>query len=252
MNGAISSDVEASGNDATKTQMVIDNQSAKIEGYAREFAENSLSPIIWIIIKMLERHKDDYSVKRMVDMVTPGVPMLIAQEGVMNIISKSDLTAKVGLGHMNQQQKMQGIAAIKQEQLSLETAGIMIDPKYKVAVAQEMAKAVGYENYNSFLPSEEELAQQNQVMQAVIQQATEQGIQLGQQQAMQQSQNQLNMAKVAEIQAKIDKMRADISSMQSEDEIKQAELLIEMLNQQLEHTLAMNSNVENRNVAVLL
>ena len=128
----------------------------------------------------------------------------------------------------------------------------MIDPKYKVAVAREMAKAVGYENYDSFLPSEEELAQQNQVMQAVIQQATEQGILQGQQQAMQQSQNQLNMAKVAEIQAKIEKMRADIVSMQSEDEIKQAELQIDMLNQQLEQTLAMNSAVENRNVAVLL
>ena len=40
VSGQISADVEKSGNDAAKTAMVIDNASAKIEGYCREFAEN--------------------------------------------------------------------------------------------------------------------------------------------------------------------------------------------------------------------
>ena len=65
VSGQISTDVEKSGNDATKTSMVLDNASAKIEGYAREFAENTLRDVVWQILRLLVVHSNDDSVKQL-------------------------------------------------------------------------------------------------------------------------------------------------------------------------------------------
>ena len=45
ISGSVSSDIEKSGNDATKTQMAMDNATVKVEGYSRRFAEGALKDI---------------------------------------------------------------------------------------------------------------------------------------------------------------------------------------------------------------
>ena len=204
-NGAISSDVEKSGNDAAKTSMVIDNSSAKVEMYAREFAEVALKPVVWAIINLLAQHKDDYSVKQLVESITPGVPLLIGEQDTLNIINRSDLTAKVGLGHLNSQQKAQGISAIKQEQMMLEQSGVPIGPQHKLAVSNELAKAMGYENVQDFFPTMEEV-QQFQAMQAQAMQ---------QQQAIQAQAAQMQMAQVqADLQYKQSQTQKNMADIQ--------------------------------------
>ena len=232
LNGAISSDVEKSGNDSEKTSQVVDNSSAKVEGYAREFAEHCMRPLIWIIIKQLVEHKDDYSVKLLLERLTPGQPFMLAQSGMLNLMSMSDLTAKVGLGHMTSDQKMRGISVVKQEQMMLEQAGIVITPDKKIAVAEEIARVSGYENTQDFFPTKEEAAQNDQVIQAMVQQAQEQGMLQGQQQAMQAAEIQETMSKAQLNQAKIADMDAD---NKREDMKAQAEIYIEQTQQRPAH-----------------
>ena len=242
--GAISTDVEKSGNDAEKTAQVVDNSSAKIELFAREFAEMGLRPVIWTIVKMLADHSDDYSVKMITERLTPGMPLLIGEEGVMNLIEKSDLSAKVGLGHMTSTQKMRGIMAIKQEQMALEQTGVMIDPMKKINVSTELARSMGYENVQDFFPSPQEVQQNNAMLQQAIQQAQQQGMQMGMQQAMQQADMQEKMAKVQKIAAEIEKIRADMT-------IENREVMIKEREQALEELLSQNPNATHTVAALI-
>ena len=159
-NGQISSDVAKSGNDAAKTSMVIDNASARIERFAREFAETGLKDVIWQVTKLLLEHADDDNVLRVVEKITPGVPFLLSAEGVSEYFDKDDLTAKVGLGHQTMQQKLTGAQAIMNAHQAMEAspiAPVAIPAKNKLAAASEMAKSLGFENYNEFFPTEEEV-----------------------------------------------------------------------------------------------
>ena len=173
VSGAVSADVEKSGNDADKTAMAIDNASAKIEGYAREFAETGLKDAIWIIYNLLVDNG-----------YLPEVGM-----------SSSDLAAKVGLGHMTMAQKARNINAIQARQDLLSApveaggAGIVIQDKYKLASAAEMSKSLGYENTNDFFPPAEESDQ--------LKQAIEQARQQGMQEGMAQAQENIEMQKTA-------------------------------------------------------
>lgn len=249
ISGAISTDVEKSGNDAAKTAQVVDNASAKVQSYAREFAEMSLRPVIWSMIWMMVEHKDEVSVKKLVDEITPGVPFLLAEEGMEAALTKADLSAKVGLGHLTQEQRLSGAMALRQEQAMIKEMGILIAPEKEVAVSAEIAKAVGYENYHDFLPTSEEIAQGQQALQEAIQMAhdagLQEGIQQGMQQALEQADMQEKMAKVQEIAAKIEKLRSDISIADREVRIKEAE-------QELERMLALRTENANRSVAVLV
>ena len=250
LTGAISKDVEASGNDADKTAMVMDNSSAKVEMYAREFAEMTLRPIIWAMVWMLIEHKDDVSVKKLVDMVTPGTPFLLGEEGMESALSKSDLSAKVGLGHMTAEQRLRGAMAIKQEQAMMKQMGILIPPAKEAAVSAEIAKAVGYENYNDFFPTAEEIVQSNAWLQQALQQAQQQGAEQGMQMAMQQAQQQEVMAKIQKIQAEIQNLNAKTQSEMTDQEVERREMLVREREQALQEMLAQTA--ETKTVAALI
>ena len=250
LSGAISSDVEKSGNDSQKTAQVVDNASAKVEGYAREFAEIALRPLIWSMIWMMIEHKDDISVKKLVEEVTPGQPFFLGQEGMESALSKSDLSAKVGLGHMSSQQRIQGAMAIKQEQAMIKQLGILISPAKEVAVSAEIAKAVGYENYHDFFPTEEEIVQSNQWMQQALQQAQQQGMQLGMQQAQQEAQNQETMAKVQKLTSEIRNIDAKTQSELSDMEIARRDAAVREREQLLQEQIA--ATAETQTVAALI
>ena len=240
--GAISQEVQVSGNDAAKTSMVVDNASAKVEMYAREFAEMSLRPIIWSMVWMLIEHKDDVSVKKLVEMVTPGMPFLLGEDGMENALSRSDLTAKVGLGHLTQAQRLQGAMAVKQEQAAMKQMGIFIPPQKEAALSYEIAKAAGYENYYDFLPTAEEIAQGNQWMQQALKNAQEQGMQIGAQQAMMQAQTQEIMMKIQKMTAEIQNINAKTQSELTDVEISKREQLLKEREQSLEELVAMNAD----------
>ena len=250
LSGAISNDVEKSGNDSEKTAQVVDNASAKVEGYAREFAEIALRPLIWSMVWMMIEHKDDISVKKLVEEVTPGQPFYAGEEGMESALNKSDLSAKVGLGHMSAQQRIQGAMAIKQEQAMIKQLGVLIPPGKEVAVSAEIAKAVGYENYNDFFPTEEEIAQSNQWLQQAMQQAQQQGMQMGMQQAMQQAQQQEIMAKVGKLTAEIKNLDAKTQGELSDIEIDRREAAVREREQALQEMLARTA--ETQTVAALI
>ena len=185
--GAISSDVEKSGNDAAKTSQVIDNASAKIEQFAREFAETGLRDAIWQIAKLLMEHSDEDSVNRLVEKITPGTPFMLAAEGVSEYFDRDDLTAKVGLGHQTSQQKLAGAQAIMQAQQAMEAspvAPVSIPAEHKLNAAKELAKGLGYEDVNKFFPTPEEVQQaaQAQAQQAAALQQRDQNLQAAQMQ----------------------------------------------------------------------
>ena len=186
--GQISQDVQKSGNDAEKTSQVVDNASAKIEMYAREFAEVSLKEVVWQVSKLIIEHKDDVGVEMLVSKLTPNTPeLLIAQDGMTEYFDRDDITAKVGLGHQTQKQKIQGAQAIIQQQAAMEASPVSPTPipyQYKQAAATELTKALGFEDTTKFFPSPEEVqAEQQRVQQ-------QQAAALQQQQQMAQAQMQ--------------------------------------------------------------
>ena len=250
LSGAISSDVEKSGNDAAKTSQVVDNASAKVEGYAREFAEIALRPLIWSMIWMLIEHKDDVSVKKLIEEVTPGQPFFLGLEGMESALSKADLSAKVGLGHMSSQQRMLGAQAIKAEQMAIKSLGILIPPAKEVAVSAEIAKAVGYENYNDFFPTEEEIMQSNAWLQEALQLAQQQGQQEGAAQAMQQAQVQEIMAKIQKLSAEIKHLDAKTAGELSDIEVDRREAAVREREQALQEMIARTA--ETQTVAAIV
>ena len=200
LTGAISTDVEKSGNDAAKTSMVIDNASAKVEEYARRFAEEGLREVVWLVFDLLKKNADDTSVKALVDKVTPGVPFLAAEENM----DKASLMAKVGLGHLTTRQKIEGLAAIQGMQTQIETITPGAIPlEKKLNLSYEMAKSLGYNNYYDFLPTPEE-----------AQQASEVAAQAAQQQ------NPLVQLEAAKMQAEIKKLESDTAENIIDAEVK--------------------------------
>ena len=196
LTGAISSDVEKSGNDAAKTAMVIDNASAKVEEYSRRFAEGFLRDIIWVVYDLLIQHKDDQAVLALVEMITPGAPFLAGEQP----LTKSMLCAKVGLGHLTDQQKVSALQQFELSQQQMEAANPGSIPiEKKLNVAYEKAKAMGFDNYLDFFPSAQEAqAAQQAAAQAAQQQQPDPLMEL--QAAKIQADTQLVQAKVADIQ----------------------------------------------------
>ena len=251
ISGQISTDVEKSGNDATKTSMVIENASAKIEGYAREFAENTLRDVIWQILRLLVVHSDDDSVKQLAEEVSPGVPFLMA-DALPQVINKADLTAKVGLGHMTGQQRIQAANSIM---AMLETFSndpnnpLQLPSMAKLELVYEVAKGWGYDNPELIFGTpqqvfaetekyEQEKAMQQQMQQqqlmlqqqaqATEQQKVEAEIGLAQQdqqfkeylqEQRTQAQNTLDEQKAHELDAKISKIDAETDRIDTETEI---------------------------------
>ena len=241
VSGQISTDVEKSGNDATKTSMVLDNASAKIEGYAREFAENTLRDVVWQILRLLVVHSNDDSVKQLAEEVSPDTPFLMA-DALPQVINKADITAKVGLGHMTGQQKIaaaQSLIAMMTSFANDPNTPLPIPPMAKLQMAYEMAKGWGYDNPELLFGTPEEVLAETQKIEqqraetsaiaASQMQVQQQQAQLAQQSFDMQSQmaaqefalkeqidmsraeaeNQLDIVRAAEIEAKIDNLNSE-------------------------------------------
>ena len=227
VSGQVSTDIEKSGNDAAKTAMVIDNASAKLEGYARRFAEGTLRDMVWLIAMEMVKHDDDPFVNQIVNSVTPGQPFLAAQQGVNNVMTKSGITAKVGLGHQTSQQKAQaaGVVTTMIQQLSTQPSQAMYN------MTGEALKGFGYDNPEALLGPLEEWTQKAQQAQQAQQsqiQVAQQQQQVAQQQVQlqqQQVQGQLQIAQ-QESQAKIQRealeSQAKIAEMQSKTQLNNA------------------------------
>lgn len=168
LNGAISSDVEKSGNDAEKTQMVVDNASAKVQSYIRNFAEMGMKNIIWQIYSLLLKNKDTMAVKELVEVVTPGVPFLAAQLDPKEAMKKDDLVAKVGLGHLTGQEKIRNLGMVQQTQMSLMQVG-QLTPDKLLHTASEIVKAAGFMNTQDFINTPQEIQQMQQQQQQAAQ-----------------------------------------------------------------------------------
>lgn len=236
--GAISTDVEKSGNDALKTSQVIDNASTKVEMYAREFAEMSLRPMIWYIIQLIMENKTNYNIQKLAVKVS-GAPF----DGSIDI-DKSDLMAKVGLGHLNPQQKVMAMGQLSATVQELQAAGVIVTPDKLLNKAYEMARGLGYENVYDFFPTPEEAMQNNQMFQQMIQQAQEQGVQMGMQQAMEQAKTQEIMAKIQKMTAEIHHLNAKTQSEMTDAEIAQREQLMKEREQRLEELIAMQAETK--------
>ena len=166
--GVVNADISKSGNDSDKTAQVVDAASNRVEGYARRFADGGLKDVIWQITKLILANSDDPGVKRVVDKITPGIPLLLAEEGMVEAIDRDDLSAKVGLGFQTMQQKLIGAEKILQQQMALEQSPTNPTPlpaKFKLAAAEELAKAMGYEDTSKFFPSPEAVEAERQRMQ---------------------------------------------------------------------------------------
>ena len=106
INGQVDTDISKSGNDYNKTVAAITNASAKVESYAREFADNTLRDLVWVVLQLLVQHSNDSSVIELANSVTPNEPFYLGQYGMQNAIQKADINATVGLGFMSGQQKV--------------------------------------------------------------------------------------------------------------------------------------------------
>ena len=125
--GLVSTDIEKSGNDAAKTSQTIDNASAKIETFARELAETGMRDMIWAVYD------------------------LMVQNGTLpeSELDRSDLKAKVGLGHQTLQQKAQAAQAIIAQQVALESSPVApmpIPPAFKLEASKNLARVLGEED----------------------------------------------------------------------------------------------------------
>ena len=204
--GMVSTDIEKSGNDAEKTAQTIDNASAKVETFAREFAETGLRDMIYAVYDLLIQYGK-----------LPDVGM-----------SKSDLKAKVGLGHQTMVQKAQAAQAIIQQQQLLEqspTAPVNIPAKHKLEAARHLAKSLGEEDPGRFFPTEQEVAQAAQAAQAQQAQLLQaqqqmQGQQLQMQEADSESKRQLEAAKAEEAIVKAQDIQRKLD-LEAEDKVVQ-------------------------------
>ena len=183
VSGQVSTDIEKSGNDASKTAMAIDNASAKIEGYARNFADNALRDIMWQILRLLVANKDSPSVQQL-SMSVSGQPFILGELGIMNIMDKSDIVAKVGLGHQTGQQKIAATQNILELVAQLEAA----PSQTLYRLTEETLKGWGYENPGLILQPLETYMQKAQ--EAMMMQ--QQQLQLQQQQAQMQAMHRYN------------------------------------------------------------
>ena len=207
--GMVSTDIEKSGNDAAKTAQTIDNASAKVETFAREFAETGLRDMIFAIYD-LQIQKGNL----------PDVGM-----------GKADLKAKVGLGHQTTQQKVAAAQTIIQQQMAMEqspTSPVIIPADKKLNAAKHLAKSLGEEDPSMFFPTMEEVAQAQQAQQQ------QQAQLLQQQQQMQGAQMQEEAAN-NEFKRKLDEANAMKAMAEAENigqklELESEEKVVEIEN----------------------
>ena len=169
--GQISADIEKSGNDAQKTAMATENASIKMFGHARRYVESMLRNNIWLIAMELVKHKDDPYVIELAESVAPGQGFLAGQMGIHSILNKTDLQAKVGLGHQSNSQKITALATLNQTINALEQ-----NPSPAVYnLLKDALEGFGFDNPDETLGGWDYYQQRRQMLdqqqQAVVQQA---------------------------------------------------------------------------------
>lgn len=223
INGVVNADVEKSGNDSVKAALSIDNSSARVGVYQRALSE-SMKDITWCVMSNMVQYRDAPFVTELAAAVTPETPtFLMGALGLRSVISKNDLQAKVGIGHLNGPTRIAAgqalLAVIKQLEEKPSQANYM--------AGVEILKGFGYDDPELFLGPLEDyqqkaaLAQQSQEAgiaaqqgQAAIAQGQLQQQEFSQQLAMQEFEreqarkDQLQGLEMQLIQAKIENERA--------------------------------------------
>ena len=163
-NGMINQSIQASGNDKDKTQMVLDNASAKIDRIAREFAETGLTDLLWNTYCLTVEHSDDMYVKEIVETVTPGVSYIAAEFDAMDYVLKDDFVATVGPGQGTKVSKLKDLSAVAKAQDALmahPVHPIKIPTEKRLKVVQDQVKLIN-RDYSEYFPSPKEVQQQEQ------------------------------------------------------------------------------------------
>ncbi len=220
----VSTDIEKSGNDSEKTQMSIDSASAKIEGYARYFAEVTLRDMIWLIAIELVKRSDEPFVQNLVKTSKHGPKFLADMFGLHNVVSKNGITMKAGLGNQTNHQKVQSasVLATLLQQLSQDPT----EANYNLTV--EAARGLGNNNPEALVGPYEVWAQKAaefKQMQQQQQQVAERTIMLQEEQFKHEQQkyiNDLELRKM-EVEGKMER-ESNESSAKIEEMISKAEL----------------------------
>ena len=200
--GQISLDAQKSGNDATKTGMVIDNASAKVESYAREYADTALRDIVYQIANLLVMYQTDPFVKDLADscrpdelmgnMPTGDFPFLAAETDMDDFVNRANITPKVGLGHLTGHQRVTAskeLLGAYQVFASDPNSTFSLGDGEKWKILAELAKGFDYENPEDLIGGMDAAMQKSQeAMQMKQQQQQAQSQQS--QAAMQQAQTQ--------------------------------------------------------------
>ena len=238
--GQVSTDIEKSGNDAVKTSMAIDNASVKIEGYTRRFADGPLRDISWLCVMEMIKNKDDPFVQMLIEGVTPGVPFIAGQMGLEKVISKTDITSRVGLGHQTGHQKIQASQVLNPMLQMLKqdpdpaTYGLMIeamkglqfdspeslvgDLEFWQRKAQELKQV---QQQQMQLQQQELQNQQAQIQMQAQQIQFDQQLKLREQEFNERVKQAETMAKIEEIEAKTGKAAAETRKILAETQAVQ-------------------------------
>ena len=232
INGVVSAEIEKSGNDEAKTAQVMDSASTKIETQIRRLADGAITDHSWIFLQLLIDHADTPSVRTLVESVTPGMPFLAAEDGfTFNPTMRGMMQIKAGLGHISRDVKIQRLAFVQQQQLSILGQGGFVPPQKLQAPSKMIAELLD-QDPEQFFASEMELQQfqmaQQQAMQA---QSAAQAAQIQQQMQISSEVHQMSMqegmARTAEIIAKA-------KNIPMEQALKEAEFLWQMQKDQAE------------------
>lgn len=213
--GIMSTDIEKSGNDAEKTAMSIDNASIKVEGYSRRFAEGPLRDMTWIIAMELVKNKDSDYVKELIESVTPGEPFYAGEMGLHKIIRKTDITAKVGLGHMTGYQKI--AAGTSMLNIIKELEANPTDAMYNLAT--QTLSGWGYPHPDGILGDLKTYQEKKQRMDMLQQMEV--------QTAQQQVQNQTTQLQMSQQQMQFEQ-QLKLSDQQFDQQMRQAKVMAEI------------------------
>ena len=232
ISGAVSSDIEKSGNDATKTQMAMDNATVKVEGYSRRFAEGALKDIAWNIAYLLVQYKDEEFVKDIVEAVTPDRPFLLGEIGLTTALAKTDLVSKVGLGHQSGQQKLAALTTVAPLLQQLEAS----PSRAFYNLLSSALEGLGYENPEEVIGSLDHWKSRSEEQKAM---AANQAQMQQQQLAIQQQEAQHRMSLASqqfEFQKQLDNQKAEAEIMykQAQAMLAEAKALREPQEQSLE------------------
>ena len=224
--GAISPEAEKSGVDQEKTQMVVDNASAKVGVYLRNAGEG-LKKVAWLTLQQYIKNAHTREVQMLIEEITPGVPFLAAQDALQDSMKKDDLICKVGLGNLDNPEKFKRISALFQLTGMAAQFGVTPPPQKIINMLHEAASVSGFDNYQDFVTTPQEHQQ------------SQQGKQMLEQLAMQkaQAETQKAQAEAGKAQAEAENTQADTSKKLADADATTRKISLEEWQAQIDATL---------------